>query len=422
MKVALGDRSTLSGLLIPPIPTSPSTARFAFTIFLAGMLTVGTFTLGILSSSLTLGAMAQTRKPAASKSPPSQTLQLSNQQLLALAEALRLKASEGPGFAQEVYYGDWQVKGSSIPAWSKGCLGRSITPGQFADSPETARSVVLCVLKDEFQKALTKTQGNPAIAAQHVAAWWRTGDSERYREGAIRPFAQQVAKLYQQQLATVAPGSPVKLPATDTPYDRYMSTGYQFSREGQYAGAVIYFERALDERPKDSFASNALRDVSRKAKTTAETDVNTQKMAQETSAALTSEHWVEVAKNAAGDRTLVAPSSLVSNEEGATVAYWEYRAFRGENRAFSPVPKSQPIRSALLYRVTDCSAKNTQTRVMKLYTDKREEIHQENFGSAGPVEIPELGSSSAKVVEYACRRVGGAVETDNELIQPIKSR
>lgn len=333
---------------------------------------------------------------------------VTSQQLTALADALRLTANQGPGFSQDIYYGAWQVKGSSIPAWSKGCLGHSITPGQFADSPDTARSVVLCVLKDKFAKELSNNQ--EPVAVQRVAAWWRTGDSDRYREGRYGDYAQTVAQVYDQQLATTTAVPNVTAPVNNTPYDRYMSEGYRASREGEFGQAVVYFQRALDERPEDSFATSALRDVSRKARTPDNADVSPQDQEVE----ISSEYWVEVAANAAGDRTLVAPSSLTSSSSGASVAYWEYRAFRGENPIFFPIDSDQPVRSALLYRVTNCEAGTTQTRVMKLYTKKREEIHQENFGSAGRLEEPQSGSSGAKAIAFACGQANGNESTDTD--------
>lgn len=342
---------------------------------------------------------------------PSQSVEtITPEQLTALADALRLTANQGPGFGQDIYYGAWQVKGSSIPAWSKGCLGHSITPGQFADSPDTARSVVLCVLKDKFAKEMSTHQ--EPVAVQRVAAWWRTGDGDRYREGRYGDYAQTVAKLYDQQLATTTAAPEVTNPVNDTPYDRYMSEGYRFTREGEFGQAVVYFQRALDERPDDSFATSALRDVSRKARTPDNADVSPQDQDVE----IASEYWVEVAANAAGDRTLVAPSSLTSSSSGASVAYWEYRAFRGENPLFFPIDSEKPVRSALLYRVTNCKARTTQMRVMKLYTQKREEIHQENFGSAGRLEEPTEGSSGAKAIAYACQKVNGPEAIDSEAI------
>lgn len=41
-------------------------------------------------------------------------------------------------------------------------------------------------------------------------------------------------------------------------YDRYMQTGYAASRERDFTKALLFFRRALDERPNDSYATTAI--------------------------------------------------------------------------------------------------------------------------------------------------------------------
>ena len=89
--------------------------------------------LGLASRlSLAMGVLlAWTSEPALAQAPPSEA------QVVALSEALRLKSDDGPGLSTGVYYSDWQVESSAIPQWSKACLGRALTPLEFATSTDT---------------------------------------------------------------------------------------------------------------------------------------------------------------------------------------------------------------------------------------------------------------------------------------------
>lgn len=44
-------------------------------------------------------------------------------------------------------------------------------------------------------------------------------------------------------------------------YDRYMHIGYEATEQGNYQTALINFKRALNERPGDYYASQAIRNV-----------------------------------------------------------------------------------------------------------------------------------------------------------------
>jgi hypothetical protein len=44
-------------------------------------------------------------------------------------------------------------------------------------------------------------------------------------------------------------------------YDRYMVAGYEATKRRDHQTALIYFKRALDERPDDTFATQAIRNV-----------------------------------------------------------------------------------------------------------------------------------------------------------------
>ncbi|EKQ70697.1 hypothetical protein OsccyDRAFT_1000 [Leptolyngbyaceae cyanobacterium JSC-12] len=61
--------------------------------------------------------------------------------------------------------------------------------------------------------------------------------------------------------------TPSSAPSSTSPsksstfYDRYMQAGYAATNRRDYATALIYFKRALDERPEDIYATQAIRNV-----------------------------------------------------------------------------------------------------------------------------------------------------------------
>jgi hypothetical protein len=335
-------------------------------------------------------------------------------QVVALSKALRLKSGQGPGLGTGVYYSDWQIESSVIPQWSKACLGRSLTPLEFATSTEAAESVVLCKLREQLTTQYQAAGSNEALAVQRVVAWWRTGDASRYGSSAIAPFAQDVLALYQKSLANPEqPGKPSVVIANTTLYDRYMSAGYGSTRNNELGQAAIYFQRALDERPKDTFAQNALRDVNRQTKAGAEGDgVVNSDPGEAQGEAVNRQHWTEVAVNGVGDRTLVGTNSIAP--VGDRLGYWEYRAFAGENSAFLPVPMDQPLRSALLYRLVSCEAGTVQTRVVKGYGDGRAELYAQDFGIAAAIEQPKADSTTAKAMAFVCQKPGASLAVPAE--------
>jgi hypothetical protein len=205
-------------------------------------------------------------------------------QVNALVEALRqAAAADSPG---DDLYGEWQVSAAIIPQWSKACIGRTLTPTQFQDSPATARQILTCVMGDVLREETQRSQGNLTIGVRRAASWWLTGDASQYAAGNVATYTQRVLKFYQSGQASVAAtaatppptaSKPVQTPPTATParistppspnrslatpYDRYMSVGYAATQRRDYATARLYFQRALDERPEDTYAAQALRNV-----------------------------------------------------------------------------------------------------------------------------------------------------------------
>lgn len=183
--------------------------------------------------------------------------QLSDAQVGKVVEALR-QAAPDTGKKDDGLYSDWQVKPDNIPRWSKNCTGRELSPTEFDANPTAARSVVTCIVRDVLRDEYRVVGNNELVAVRRVAAWWMTGDAGRYRSADISPYVEKVVSFYQQP-AGKAPLSPTN--AKGTVYDRYMQAGYAATQQKDSQTALLYFRRALDERPNDPFATQAIRNV-----------------------------------------------------------------------------------------------------------------------------------------------------------------
>lgn len=237
--------------------------------------------------------------------------QVTDFQVNALVEALRLTAPPASPSGERLY-SEWQVKGENIPRWSQVCIGRPLTPELFEASPVTARWVLACIMRDTLRTEYKASGNNEAIAIRRAASWWMTGNSDRYATGDTGSYTQRVLTAYQQQKptaakpaaaikpaaakpvtlseasspgATSAPssGSTEKKPSGSTPvdpaskpattpdaassqnrttiYDRYMQAGYDAAKKRDNSTALLYFRRALDERPGDSYANQAIQNI-----------------------------------------------------------------------------------------------------------------------------------------------------------------
>ncbi|WP_202924756.1 hypothetical protein [Myxacorys almedinensis] len=202
--------------------------------------------------------------------------QVTEAQVGRVVEALR-QASK-PEKPSPNLYSDWQVEPANVARWSKLCLGREVTPLQFQTDSATARSLVTCVVSDILKQEYKASRNNEALAVQRVAAWWLTGDANRYASREAAPYVQKVSSAYQAggSVAVSRPALPVAKPAAKpvveaapkpgrgqpaTFYDRYMQTGYAAVQRKDMQTAMLYFKRALDERPQDRFASQAIRNM-----------------------------------------------------------------------------------------------------------------------------------------------------------------
>ena len=133
-------------------------------------------------------------EPVARSSSPSK---VSDSQVGILVEALR-QAAPQTDTTNNGLYSVWQVKADNIPRWSQQCLGRELTPAQFQDSPVTARSILVCVMRDVMSEQYTASNNNEFLAVERAASWWMTGDPAQYNSSATGPYAQKVLDFYKQ--------------------------------------------------------------------------------------------------------------------------------------------------------------------------------------------------------------------------------
>ncbi|MGB3614066.1 MAG: hypothetical protein WBA10_09750 [Elainellaceae cyanobacterium] len=188
--------------------------------------------------------------------------QVSESQVAALVEALR-RAAPQTGHADDGLYSAWQVMPGNIPRWSSSCIGRDLSPTEFEADPDAARSVVTCVMGDVMRDEYSASSNDEMLAVRRSAAWWMRGDPSQYNSPEIADYVQTVVSAYEdQQTATAPPSSvPAAQPPQSSEFDRYMVAGYEATDQRDYETALLYFRRALDERPNNTYAQQAIQNV-----------------------------------------------------------------------------------------------------------------------------------------------------------------
>jgi hypothetical protein len=73
-----------------------------------------------------------------------------------------------------------QVMPENVPSWSREALGYSISARQFLANPQIQLYIIDHKLNQYWQRALTASGGDRAIAIQRVAAQWYSGRPELY--------------------------------------------------------------------------------------------------------------------------------------------------------------------------------------------------------------------------------------------------
>jgi len=124
--------------------------------------------------------------------------QVSDAQVRALVEALR-QAAPQTGTADDGLYSDWQIKPENIPRWSRLCIGEELTPAQFEADDAKARQVLGCVMKDILEEEYANSGNDEMVAVRRAAAWWMTGDPNRYDAPQTADYTQEVLQYYRQQ-------------------------------------------------------------------------------------------------------------------------------------------------------------------------------------------------------------------------------
>jgi hypothetical protein len=136
---------------------------------------------------------------------------ISDEKIAAFVEALRLAAPKSGSL-----YSDWQVKAANISSWSQRCLGRTLTPTEFAADLELARAILECKMGKVFREQYELSQYNEAVAVQRTAAWWMTGVAEQYQSSNIADYTKKILNLYYHELKNLSPGA-TESPTTTEP-------------------------------------------------------------------------------------------------------------------------------------------------------------------------------------------------------------
>lgn len=226
--------------------------------------------------------------------------QVTPSQVTILVEALRDVAKQSTS-KPKTLHSDWRISERNVGPWSKQCLQREFTTQDFDRDPEAVTKIVTCIVNGVFQTEYQTANNDEALAIRRVSSWWRTGDANTYEIPETVAFSDRILKAYQKRnggkaFATnsgeksstssigaapveMKPGiKPVskptgsKKPATIVPvsagrstvYDRYMQAGYQANEKKDYSKALLFFRRALDERPNDNYATTAIQNAESK--------------------------------------------------------------------------------------------------------------------------------------------------------------
>lgn len=229
--------------------------------------------------------------------------QVTPTQVTILVEAFRDVAKQSTS-KPKTLHSDWRISERNIGPWSKQCLQRELTPQDFDRDPETVTKIVTCVVNGIFQTEYQTANNDEALAIRRVSSWWRTGDANTYEIPETVTYADRILKAYQKRnggkafatnsseksstrsigatpvemkvekkpVIESAKQTGTKKPATIVPvsagrstvYDRYMQAGYQANEKKDSSKALLFFRRALDERPNDTYATTAIQNIESK--------------------------------------------------------------------------------------------------------------------------------------------------------------
>ncbi|MEW6491256.1 MAG: hypothetical protein AB1589_01710 [Cyanobacteriota bacterium] len=140
----------------------------------------------------------------------------SDLQIIAMVDALRMAAPKSaPGL-----YSEWGVTPGIIPSWTKQCVERELTPQEFENSPESARTTVSCIMRRELNQQFNATNNDETASVRRVACWWLTGNYIGCTSEPQAAYVQKVVGFYQQERSNQATPAPTPTPSptpTTTP-------------------------------------------------------------------------------------------------------------------------------------------------------------------------------------------------------------
>ena len=122
--------------------------------------------------------------------------QISDKQVSALVEALRLSAPN-TGNSNDGLYSDWKIKRENIFRWSKRCTGTEMQPAEFEANAEKARAIIDCIM-DKILREQYEISKDESVAVRRAASWWMTGDPDKYDTTPTSSYTMKVLGFYRR--------------------------------------------------------------------------------------------------------------------------------------------------------------------------------------------------------------------------------
>jgi len=122
--------------------------------------------------------------------------QISDKQVSALVEALRLSAPN-TGNPNDGLYSDWKIKRENIFRWSKRCTGTEMEPAEFEASTEKARAIIACIM-GKILREQYEISKDESVAVRRAASWWMTGDPDKYDATPTSSYTMKVLGFYRR--------------------------------------------------------------------------------------------------------------------------------------------------------------------------------------------------------------------------------
>ena len=140
---------------------------------------------------------------------------------------------------------------------------------------QAIRNVKTFINHGEGASTPTDVESNPNIYSgespydRYMRLGYAATQREDYQAAAMyfrsalyeHPNDRQATIAYWNAMDAIKEGKTSSSNQTETNYERYMRIGYDATERGDYQTALINFQRALDERPGDEYATQAVRNV-----------------------------------------------------------------------------------------------------------------------------------------------------------------